>query len=223
MGAITRKPKINAIENGKIMNKLAIRSLLASVAIVSLSAAAVPANANESQTTPPTVQNSSNSPTLVPDGATLKIVPNRTTPGQVTPNATLIWGEASFSAGGTQAGPGNSIYASFNTNAVSENADTRVTLSGTSITNNSDGSIPTTLVLNDRMWANGLGVSVSVPFGASGSITSNGVTFSNSFAGTSYGAHNYSGITFTGALTAVNQTTTGTWTYGAQAYTAIAD
>lgn len=167
---------------------------------------------------------SEEAPGLYPEGNSVRIVaPEPPEKGTVTPQATLIWGETSFGANGSGAAQGSTIYTSFNTNVVASNSDTRVELSGTSATSWGGGTTPTNISLVDYIWANGLNVSVSIPPSATGSIGTSSVTYENSFPGESYGAHYYNGIVFTGLLTAVNQTTTATWTFGPQAYTVVAD
>ncbi len=132
-------------------------------------------------------------------------------------------------ASGTQtitppSGTAGSISSYFNSNLVSANGGTIVTLSGTS---NAAwlGSNPynaTKVGLTDTIWANAIGVTGvsagnggwSVSIGVNSSSTSYSTEVSNAWIN----SHSYSGIQFSGLLLNVNQNVSGAFTFGTKTF-----
>lgn len=165
-------------------------------------------------------------PGLYPEGNSVRIVTPQNVDGGVSPQATFDWADgdvARFGAEGQGAALGSTIHTSFDTKVVSTGADTHVELSGTSGSFFGGSEQPTNITTVDHFWANGVNVSVSFPAGGNAEITEDSLTFTVDHGDVSYAKHGYFGIQFSGLLTAVNQTSSATWTFGPQAFTVIAD
>jgi len=72
--------------------------------------------------------------------------------------------------------------------------------------------------LETKIWATGVGISVSVPAGASGNIFEQTVTYKATVPQHLYVIDNYGGLEFAGPLLTINQNVTGSWTEGSTTY-----
>ncbi|AJT40468.1 hypothetical protein UM93_00920 [Psychromicrobium lacuslunae] len=72
--------------------------------------------------------------------------------------------------------------------------------------------------METKIWATGLGISVSVPAGATGSIFEQTVTYKATVPNNYVIIDNYGGAEFSGPLLTINQNVTGSWTEGSTTY-----
>lgn len=141
----------------------------------------------------------------------------RTTPqpGTVSTQASSSMADGNHAVSSSSSG--NHIKNSFRSTVKIANAGTFAKVLSGKTTTSWTGSGSGTVSLTDHFWATGVGISISVPAGASGSIFNQGVDYKATGKGTST-TNNYQGVEWAGPLLSVNQNTTSTWKVGNNTY-----
>ncbi|GAB3190553.1 hypothetical protein GCM10027061_15130 [Nesterenkonia suensis] len=115
-------------------------------------------------------------------------------------------------------GRGQSIYNTFVSSITLSNSATRAYVNSGSFTSRWERGGTGAVTMSDRYWANGLSVSASVPAGVSANVGSSEVVYTHSASGVSQSFMSVQGATFSGLLTAVNQSVTSQWRVGTSSY-----
>lgn len=115
-------------------------------------------------------------------------------------------------------GSGQNIYNTFVSNITLSGAGTKAKVNSGSFTSRWNRGGTGNVKMSNRYWANGVGITASVPAGVSASVGSSEVVFSHSANKVKESFMSVQGATFNGLLTAVNQSVTAQWKVGTSSY-----